>query len=131
MTGTSSLGDGGDGVEFNRRSTDNTIGGTSSGAGNIIAYNTGNGITIGASATDESTGNAILENSIFANSKIGIDLGDDGVTLLTIPAATAARICFWDFPVLTSAITVNGITAISGSLAGAVNTTYAACTILQ
>ncbi len=123
VTGTSSLGNAGDGVELSNGSSDNTIGGTSSGDGNVIAFNTGNGITIGYSATDDSTGDAILENSIFANSKLGIDLGDNGVTLNDSSGHSGPNL-FQDFPVLTSASTYNGATAISGTLSGAADTAY-------
>ncbi len=122
VTGTSRLGNGGDGVFFGG-SSDNTIGGTSSGDANIIAFNTGNGITIGASAPDKSTGDAIRENSIFANSRLGIDLGDNGVTLNDSSGHSGPNL-FQDFPVLSSAITSNGITAISGTLSGAALTPY-------
>jgi hypothetical protein len=122
VTGTLDLGNGGDGVNFSFDS-DTTIGGTSSGDANIIAFNAGNGITIGQSATDDSTGDAILENSIFANSKLGVDLGDDGVTLNDSSGHSGPNL-FQDFPVLSSASTSNGVTTISGSLSGAANTTY-------
>ena len=51
------------------------------GAGNIIAYNGHNGVTVGEFSFDSSTvEDPILSNSIFANAALGIDLGDDGVT---------------------------------------------------
>ncbi|ASJ75285.1 DUF4347 domain-containing protein [Granulosicoccus antarcticus] len=49
----------------------NTIGGTLTGAGNLIAHNTGPGVQVVGVV---STGNAILGNSIHSNSGIGIDL---------------------------------------------------------
>ena len=45
-----------------------------SGAGNIIAFNGFDGISI----KESSAGNSILSNSIFSNGDIGIDLADDG-----------------------------------------------------
>ena len=115
------LGNAGDGVEIS--GSDNTIGGTSTGDANIIAFNSGNGITIGQSATDDSRGVAILENSIFANSKLGIDLGDNGVTLNGSSGHSGPNL-FQDFPVVTSASTYNGATLISGTLSGAADTAY-------
>jgi titin len=58
----------------------NLIGGTVAGAGNVIAFNGssivgGNGVLVKGGY-----GNSILGNSIFTNSLLGIDLGDDGVT---------------------------------------------------
>ena len=54
------------------QSAGNTIGGTTSGAGNVIAFNTGAGVTV-----DTGTGNAIRQNSIFANRQ-GIVLTNGG-----------------------------------------------------
>ena len=63
----------------------NEIGGLAAGQGNTIAFNGGNGVTVGS--TDyynyETVGNAILSNSIYSNTGLGIDLGDNGVTLNT------------------------------------------------
>ena len=61
--------------------SDNLIGGTVAGEGNIIAANgagvNGNGVSVvGVSAT----GNTIRQNSIFNNGGLGIDLGRNGVT---------------------------------------------------
>ena len=68
------------GVLIENAASQNTIGGTAAGAGNIITSNPGDGIAVGSSATDASTGNALLGNAIFSNG-LGIDLGSDGVTL--------------------------------------------------
>jgi titin len=71
------------------------IGGTMSGQGNIIAYNTGPGIETGSTDVIEGnaiygnggpgiavggTGNKIEGNSIYGNARLGIDLRNDGVT---------------------------------------------------
>ena len=56
--------------------SNNTIGGTTAGAGNTIANNNG----VGVSVTGAGTGNGILGNSISANTGLGIDLGVAGVT---------------------------------------------------
>ena len=45
------------------------------GPGNVIAWNTGPGVQIGAGA-----GNVVRTNSIYSNSGLGIDLAGDGVT---------------------------------------------------
>jgi hypothetical protein len=109
--------------------TDNMIGGTAPGAGNVIAYNVGPA----AGAPQQShgqgvvvfngSGNSIRGNSIFSNSGIGIDLKDDGVT--------ANDDCDNDFgannlqnnPVLTRAVLGTG-TTILGSLNAAASTSY-------
>lgn len=78
-TGTA-LGNGRSGVLILNGASRNTIGGTASGARNIIAYNGADGVTIGNGNTDPALGNAIRGNSIFANGEQGIDLGANGVT---------------------------------------------------
>jgi CSLREA domain-containing protein len=67
------LGNGGSGVLING-TVGSTIGGSAD-AGNTIAFNGANGVTVLVSAD-----NAILSNRIFSNGKLGIDLNDDGVT---------------------------------------------------
>ena len=84
VTGTLPLGNGFGGVAVfggNFGAAGNTIGGTAAGAGNIIAFNGGNGVTVG-DYTDRhlAVDDSILSNSIYANTGLGIDLGDDGVT---------------------------------------------------
>ena len=54
---------------------DATIGGTAVGAGNLVAFNSGSGVTIMSEF-----GNAVRGNSIFLNGALGIDLHGDGVT---------------------------------------------------
>ena len=60
-------------------STDNTIGGTTAIAGNLITDNGGPGVVVGNSER-LSVGNQITANRIFGNTGQAIDLGDDGVT---------------------------------------------------
>src|SRR5581483_6085095 len=70
-TGSVLLGNGGDGVELSAAS-DNSIGGTAAGAGNVIAGNIGTGVLVNGSAA---TGNSIRGNSIFDNRLGAIVLG--------------------------------------------------------
>ena len=78
-TGTTALGNAQAGVEIDAvASTDNTIGGTSAVAGNLITDNGGPGVVV--SSSDASVGNQITANRIFGNTGQAIDLGDDGVT---------------------------------------------------
>ena len=74
-SGTAAMGNGGAGVAIESGASNATIGGTTAGAGNIIAYNGGDGVFVVSG-----TGNRILSNSIFSNSRLGIDLRADGVT---------------------------------------------------
>ncbi|MCA9081421.1 MAG: cadherin domain-containing protein, partial [Planctomycetaceae bacterium] len=91
-------------------STDNLIGGTTSGDGNVIAHNTFDGIGISSG-----TGNSILGNRIHsngaANDDIAIDLLDNGVTANdtagTPPDQDTGANDLQNFPVLFTAA-VNG-----------------------
>lgn len=68
------------GVALYQGATDNIIGGTSLALANTIAYNT-KGVVVGTSPTDTSpVRNRILGNSLFNNTVMGIDLGNDGPT---------------------------------------------------
>ena len=123
MTGTLPLGNALDGVRIDSGASNNAIGGTVAGAGNVIAFNGGNGVTIGDNATDASTGDAVLGNSIFANAQLGIDLGNDGVTSNDSEGHSGPNL-FQDFPVLSSAILANGSTTITGTLSASPKTSY-------
>jgi parallel beta-helix repeat protein len=122
-TGTIHLGNTGDGVAVVNSASNDTVGGTASGAGNVIAFNGGNGVTIGSSKTDAVVGDSVLTNDIFSNTKIGIDLADDGVTL-NDSAGHAGPNLFQDLPVLTRVDSgASTGTFIQGTVAGAPNTT--------
>ncbi len=94
----------------------NAIGGTGGGEGNIIAFNAGNGVQLEATA---GTGNGILGNSIHGNSSLGIDLGNDNVTLNNGTKNAALPNSDMDFPVFTTA-TLSGTTlAVAGYVGSA------------
>jgi hypothetical protein len=101
-TGTAPLGNGGDGVAIQAflHGYDNAIGGTDSGAGNIIAYNGGYGVRITGG-----TGEAIRQNAIYANGAGGIVLLNGGNQ--DEPA-----------PELTSAVAGVGTVTVVGTVAG-------------
>jgi titin len=93
VTGTTALGNGNGGVEINRGSN-NTIGGTAAGAGNLISGNREDGLRI-----SDSSGNLVQGNSIGIGAD-GAALGNDsnGVALVCAsnnliggPAAGAAN----------------------------------------
>ncbi|HEX5732816.1 MAG TPA: BACON domain-containing carbohydrate-binding protein [Blastocatellia bacterium] len=92
----------------------NFIGGTESGAGNVIAHNGGDGIHL-------VSGNRILisSNSIHSNESLGIDLSPSGVTANnddTAASELARPNRGRNFPVLTSAITSGSSIVINGTL---------------
>jgi len=74
-----------------------TIGGTAAGAGNLISGN-GKGI-----AVVTGTGNAILSNSIYTNTALGIDLTDNGVTANNGTKSGTLANSDMDHPVFTTA----------------------------
>ena len=78
---------------------------------------------MGSSPSDNCVGDAILENEIYDNVELGIDLGNDGVTLNNSSGHTGPNL-FQDFPVLASALTFDGQTTIAGTISGAADTTY-------
>ena len=123
--GTGAIGNSGYGVWLLNGASDNLIGGTGAGAGNVIAYNGVNGVTVGASITDESAGNAILENSIYSNDNLGIDLGNESSPTGTpVGGSPAGPNDLQNAPVLTSALNNGSSTTISGTLSSAPNTTF-------
>jgi len=89
----------GTGIDFFSGAHDNTIGGDSVAAGNVIAFNNGKGVTLEDSA---GSGNRISFNSIYSNGALGIDLGDDGVTLNDDKDPDTGPNDLQNFPVLTS-----------------------------
>ena len=76
--GTAALPNGGDGIKIGLGATNNTIGGTVSGARNIISGNVGDGVVISGSGT---TGNLVEGNYIGTNAAGTAALGNatDGV----------------------------------------------------
>jgi CSLREA domain-containing protein/uncharacterized repeat protein (TIGR01451 family) len=111
--GATGLGNGIYGVylgQFGNTQTQTLIGGTTAGTGNVIAYNVKDGVFL-----ETKNGARVLGNSIHSNGELGIDNNPNGIT-----SAVAFR-----EPSMTSAVTVNGTTTISGGLAAAsANTAY-------
>ena len=115
-SGKSNLGNHGDGVLI-ETAAGNTIGGTGSGMPNTIAFNGGNGITVGVSpATTQAVNNRISGNSIFANAHLGIDLGDNGVTVNTPGGPHSGPNTLQNFPVISFVRTDPSGTHVTGTL---------------
>ncbi|MFO1002602.1 MAG: Ig-like domain-containing protein [Planctomycetaceae bacterium] len=119
-TGTLDFGNNEEGVRTFDGATNNTIGGIDAGAGNVIAFNA-KGVSI-YSADD--SGNSILGNLIYSNSGIGIDLGNDGVTVNDSDDSDTGANGLQNFPVLTSASIVGSDTIITGTLNSTPGTTF-------
>jgi uncharacterized repeat protein (TIGR01451 family) len=120
-TRTADRGNRGSGIAIRAGAADNSIGGTSAGAGNVIAFN-GIGIRI-----DSGTGNAILSNAIFANNALGIDLlsnDQTGVTANDHGDKDQGPNNLQNFPVIFLVIVSGGNTHVAGSLDSLANTSY-------
>jgi len=100
--------------------TNSTIGGVAIGSGNTIAFN-GKGVVV---INNLAIGNAIETNAIFSNSGLGIDLGDDGVTLNTPGGFHIGPNGLQNYPVLTAAAFDGASTSVLGILNSAANTTF-------
>ena len=115
-TGTVTLGNGGGastaGIFEAGGSSNVLIGGTGASQGNTIAGNTGAGVAVLADP-----GNIqILTNSIYGNTGLGIDLGNNGVTTNDAGDADSGANNLQNFPALIGATTNGSTIVIAGSL---------------
>ncbi len=131
-TGVTDLGSSGYGIHINGTSNA-TIGGSSPGEGNTIAFSGAGGIVIdpSSSGTPASIRDSIRGNSIYQNggTTSGIDLNSDGVTANDIGDTDDGANHLQNFPVLSSAVSKIGdnsvlSTTITGSLSSAPSGTY-------
>jgi hypothetical protein len=109
----------------------NQIGGLGTNQADIIAFNAGDGVSV---VGDSATGNTIRGNSIHDNGGLGIDLGNDGVTLNhstpTTGIIAGAPNGLENFPVLFSAaflpnsLGANGTTVLTGTLQADPDSTF-------
>jgi Bacterial Ig-like domain (group 3) len=99
-----------------------TIGGTSAGSGNVIAFNGEGGVLVDYSCT----GVAILGNKIFGTSGpgTGIDLGKDGVTPNTPGGPHSGANDLQNFPVIASVTATASETIVIGTLNSTPNTAF-------
>jgi CSLREA domain-containing protein len=123
VDGTSALSNFFDGVGISNGASNNTIGGTTAGAGNRIAFNNGDGVLV-----TSGTGNRILSNSIHTNGTtaqhLGIDLGPDGATPNDPGDLDVGANNLQNFPVIGSAVS-NGVTTnVTGALNSNISTVF-------
>ncbi|MEQ1828090.1 MAG: hypothetical protein ABL921_19170 [Pirellula sp.] len=125
--GTSALGNAGHGILFSNTPLNHAVGGTGTGDGNTIAFNSGTGVVVYSG----STGITILGNSIHSNTGIGIDLSastsaTDGKTNNdAFPDSDTGGNNLQNWAAITRAVTNNSSRfALDGTLTSAANTTY-------
>jgi uncharacterized repeat protein (TIGR01451 family) len=122
VTGTLNLGNNGAGIFIG--SDQVTIGGTSTGEGNVIANNQQGGVAFGGGLDQDS----ILSNSIYDNSEFGISFNNSSTPTpnhqdeegFSLPQAND----YQNYPVLTSVGSLGTTTEVVGSLNAGADTTY-------
>jgi hypothetical protein len=119
--GTSALGNAGHGISITN--IPSKVGGETFDDGNIIAHNGGNGVNI-ANIGDQTVrpGSQVLNNLIYSNAGLGIDLGGDGVTLNDLGDADTGANNLQNYPVVTSASSNGSQTSVSGTINTTPNT---------
>ena len=111
LGGVASLNNSGSGVYVTGNARFNVIGATNNGAGNRIAFNTGDGVTL-----QSGTNNSVRGNSISSNAGLGIDIEDNGVTANDPGDADSGSNFRQNYPVITNAVLGVGSTVIQGTL---------------
>ena len=110
-TFSAALPNAGNGVDIQSGASNTTIGGTTPGTKNVIAFNGARGVFV-----ESGTGNAILGNTIAFNAALGIDLAPSGVTPNDPGDPDTGPNLLQNFPVLTSVALAPATTEIQGSL---------------
>ncbi|WGZ93323.1 MAG: SdrD B-like domain-containing protein [Candidatus Thiothrix putei] len=110
-TGAINRGNGDSGITVISPLGPNLIGGSSS-AGNLIAYNGGDGIKVGG--TDGTKATSMLGNKIYANGKLGIDLGGNGITVNDANDADTGTNDLINFPMLATITESGGNLTLKG-----------------
>jgi uncharacterized repeat protein (TIGR01451 family) len=120
VDGSTALGNRGSGIFVVSEATNNII------RRNTIAFNAANNSFRGAGIEiiDGSVANVIDANSIFSNTGLGIDLGNDGVTMNTAGSPHSGPNNLQGFPVLSSVSTTSMDTVVTGSLTSNPNTIF-------
>ncbi|MGB7989486.1 MAG: DUF4347 domain-containing protein, partial [Candidatus Methylophosphatis roskildensis] len=114
------------GVDIQGNSINTLVGSDNNGTNDAGERNVIAGNSVGVSVADASTtGNAILSNSIYGNTGLGIDLGTTGVTANDTGDGDSGPNRLQNFPVLTTART-DGSTQliVTGTLNSATNSYY-------
>jgi uncharacterized repeat protein (TIGR01451 family) len=111
VTGSLPLGNGADGVHVTNGASNNRIGLLETGVGNTIASNGQVGVRVSSG-----TGNAVVNNEIFSNGSLGIDLGPTGVTANDAGDTDTGANNLINFPTFASATRSSGNVRVLGTL---------------
>jgi hypothetical protein len=121
LTGTNALGNGFADVVLQSGATNNFIGGTSAGAGNVIAFAVGPGVVM---YNPNTTNDPIRGNSIFSNGALGINFNNAGVIANDIGDGDTGPNNLQNFPVITNAFGYASSTIVLGNLNSATNRSF-------
>ncbi|MBS0658006.1 MAG: right-handed parallel beta-helix repeat-containing protein [Verrucomicrobia bacterium] len=99
----------------------NFLGGTATGEGNTIAFNTGQGVFVAGTA---GLGNRVLGNAIYSNGALGIDLVGDGITANDANDADTGANGLQNFPILSAAEAYFAGLTLRGSLNSVASQVY-------
>jgi hypothetical protein len=126
IAGTESFGSARCGVSIRADASNNTIGGTNSGEGNIIANNGTDPVTVEGDGicVFSGTGNLFSGNQIYNNRQLGIDLGPDGVTANDPQDTDVGPNNLQNYPVITSIVVQTGQTVVQGTFNSTPNTAF-------
>ena len=120
------------GIVLQEGSSANRIGGDAQGAGNVVAFNRGAGVRLGADNFDTAagTGNIIRGNSIYRNNGLGLSLNTGGGIMVTPLANDAGdgdtgANNRQNYPVLTSLTESGGTVTVQGTLNSTASTEFA------
>jgi hypothetical protein len=123
LTGAVAVANNDDGILVINGASNSVVGGTAAGAGNLIAFNLGDGVSISSG-----TGNRVLSNSIHTNGStaqhLGIDLGGDGLTPNDAGDADAGANNQQNFPVIANVASNGATTNVNGVLNSAASTAF-------
>ena len=119
-TGTNALGNGFHNVIIQLGATNNLIGGTSAGAGNVIAFSPGAGVLL---LNANTTNNTIRGNSIFTNGFLGINFSN-APAQANHAGFLAGPDNMQNFPVITNAFGYAGSTIVLGRFNSLANRSY-------
>ena len=121
--GSTAVASAGIGVVVYNGASNNRVGGSSVGEGNVIA-NHGRGVVVGVN-TVAATATAILGNSIYSNTGLGIDLGWDNAVLANDAGDVDGGVnAGQNYPVLTAAIVKGNDLTVTGTLNSVASGTY-------